>query len=72
MGGWGEEVYPEEGGEFVSTLYSWMMPFCWSEGGGSHETLMEVLLSFPTVNTVTCWGGAPGAKGSRGETGAKK
>lgn len=47
--------------EHHPTLYSWMMPFCWSEGGGSHETLMDVLLWLPTVNTVTCWGGAPGA-----------
>lgn len=43
------------------TLYSWMMPFCWSEGGGSHDTLIDVLLWLPTVNTVTCCGGAPGA-----------
>lgn len=46
------------------TLYSWMMPFCWSEGGGSHDTLMDVLLWLPTVNTATCCGGALGAKGS--------
>lgn len=46
---------------FDPTLYSWMMPFCWSEGGGSHDTLMEVVLWLPIVNTVTCCGGAPGA-----------
>lgn len=49
------------GAEFTPTLYSWMMPFCWSEGGGSHDTLMDVLLWLPTVTTVTCCGGAPGA-----------
>lgn len=54
------------GAELDPTLYSWMMPFCWSEGGGSHDTLMDVLLWLPTVNTVTCCGGAPGADGSRG------
>lgn len=52
-------------GEAEPTLYSWMMPFCWSERGGSHETLMDVLLWLPTVNTVTCCGGALGANGSR-------
>lgn len=52
---------------FDPTLYSWMMPFCWSEGGGSHDTLMEVLLWLPVVNTVTCCGGAPGAGWGRGE-----
>lgn len=49
------------GVEFDPTLYSWMMPFCWSVGGGSHDTLMDVLLWLPTVSTVTCCGGAPGA-----------
>lgn len=44
------------------TLYSWMMPFWWSGGGGSQEMLMEVLFWFPTVRTVTCWGGALGAE----------
>lgn len=42
-----------------------MMPFCWSEGGGSHDTLIDVLLWLPTVNTVTCCGGAPGAEDGR-------
>lgn len=51
-------------GEAEPTLYSWMMPFCWSERGGSHETLMDVLLWLPTVSTVTCCGGALGANGS--------
>lgn len=51
---------------FDPTLYSWMMPFCWSVGGGSHDTLMDVLLWLPTVNTVTCCGGAPGADGPEG------
>lgn len=51
----------------IPTLYSWMMPFCWSEGGGSHDTLMEVLLWLPIVNTVTCCGGAPGAGWGRRE-----
>lgn len=51
----------------IPTLYSWMMPFCWSEGGGSHDTLMEVLLWLPIVNTVTCSGGAPGAGWGRRE-----
>lgn len=58
--------YSVSGAEFDPTLYSWMMPFCWSEGGGSHDTLMDVLLWLPTVNTVTCCGGAPGADGSGG------
>lgn len=53
------------GAEFNPTLYSWMMPFCWSEGGGSHDTLIDVLLWLPTVNTVTCCGGAPGAEDGR-------
>lgn len=59
--------YSVSGAEFDSTLYSWMMPFCWSEGGGSHDTLMDVLLWLPTVNTVTCCGGALGAEGWRCE-----
>lgn len=54
------------------TLYSCMMPFCWSEGGGSQDTLMDVLLWFPTVSTVTCCGGALGADGSHRERGGKK
>ncbi len=58
--------------ELDPTLYSWMIPFCWSEGGGSHDTLMDVLLWLPTVNTVTCCGGAPGADGSRVEKRLKK
>lgn len=42
-------------GRFLKrTLYSWMMPFWWSGGGGSQEMLMEVLFWFPTVRTVTC------------------
>lgn len=45
------------------TLYSWMIPFCISAGGGSQETLMlELLLSF-TVTTVTALGGALGTAG---------
>lgn len=36
------------------TLYSWIIPFWWSGGGGSQEMLMEVLFWFPTVRTVTC------------------
>lgn len=54
------------------TLYSCMMPFCWSEGGGSQDTLIDVLLWFPTVSTVTCCGGAPGADGSWGVKRLKK
>lgn len=37
----------------VFTLYSWMMPFCISLGGGSQETLMLELLPSFTVATVT-------------------
>lgn len=53
-------------GRGVFTLYSWMIPFCISLGGGSQETLMlELLFSF-TVATVTALGGALGTlKGGR-------
>lgn len=44
-----------------STLYSWMMPFWCSVGGGSQEMLIDVLFSLPTISTVTCCGGALGA-----------
>lgn len=50
------------------TLYSRMMPFWWSGGGGSQEMLMEVLFGFPTVRTITCWGGALGAEKQVGST----
>lgn len=50
------------------TLYSWMMPFWCSSGGGSQEMLMEVLFWFPTVRTVTCWGGALGAARGKNKT----
>lgn len=59
-------LYSVSGAEIDVTLYSWMMPFCSSEGGGSHETLMDVLLWLPTVETVTCSGGALGARGVKG------
>lgn len=44
-------------------MYSWMMPFCISLGGGSQEMLMLVLLPSFVAATVTALGGALGTVG---------